>query len=273
MTSTWWLRRTCHSKKIKLINVLVKRKLRLNCNQFGLYNLEQLKANPSGILVSEPDSKESVNQIHKSFLSHNSVDHDYLVFYSLSRSRFIAHELLNLTISNCSRLCLWTRKISGADSSSSQNATRLETLQFLSNGKLFGSMKNSQNSPFFDLVLCEDVKSCLVPLNFLHHLPKSPINDWWNFSLKLCRSLVGLSQTPPENENPYSLLGPKIGFTIDGNWAWNCVQKKKKNHPTTTRSFAKGRLGNASNCCRKWWLDFSFPFFSILSSHELAIDI
>lgn len=34
----------------------------------------------------------------------------------------------------------------------------------------------------------------------------------------------------------------------------------------------RGRLGNASNCCRKWWLDF-FPFSSlILSSHELAID-
>lgn len=53
--------------------------------------------------------------------------------------------------------------------------------------------------------------------------------------------------------------GRKVGFTIDWNWAWNCVQKKKSRR----RERKSGRLGNASNCCRKWWLD-SFPF--LLSS-------
>lgn len=42
---------------------------------------------------------------------------------------------------------------------------------------------------------------------------------------------------------------------------------------SSQESFEKGRrrLGNASNCCRKWWLDF-FSFSSlILPSHKLAI--
>lgn len=76
----------------------------------------------------------------------------------------------------------------------------------------------------------------------------------------------GLSATRPEHENPHSLCEARKSRIH--NWlklsVKLCAEKKVPKRPTAgEKGKERARLGNASNCCRKRWLD-SFP--SLVSS-------
>lgn len=63
--------------------------------------------------------------------------------------------------------------------------------------------------------------------------------------------------TSPENKNSYSFLGPKIGLTIDWNWAWNCVCKEKS-WPGRTKKKREEKLGKCQLLLSETMIRFFF---------------